>query len=63
MSWDQLKAIADEARQAKRDAESTPPTACPIDGEPLDINSRGVRNCPLGNFRWDGGPNPNPPRA
>lgn len=31
-----------------------PPIACPIDGELLEINSNNVRNCPLGNYRWNG---------
>ena len=54
MSWDQLKAITDEAKAVRQKQMSEPPVACPIDGEPLEINSRGVRNCPLGNFRWNG---------
>lgn len=27
--------------------------ACPIDGEPLEENERGVLNCPRGNFQAD----------
>ncbi len=63
MSWDQLKTILDQAREERANAASEPPVACPIDGEILDVNSRGVRSCPMGNYRWDGVSNPSPPRA
>lgn len=56
MSWHQLKAIIDENRQEARSERSQPPVACPIDGALLDVDKNGVRNCPLGNFRWNGGP-------
>lgn len=52
MSWEQLQAIMDENRTEAQAAAIEPPSACPIDGEPLDVNAQGVRNCPLGNFRW-----------
>jgi len=55
MSWEQLGAITREQRAEAERERSQPPVACPIDGEPLDIGKTGNRNCPLGNFRWDGG--------
>lgn len=53
MSWEQLANILDENRDyAQTDAEERDmPTICPIDGEVL-IERNGVRNCPMGNFRW-----------
>lgn len=56
MGWEQLNAMIKENRaQAQRDTNE-PPIACPIDGALLDVNQNGIRSCPLGNFRWDGGP-------
>ena len=52
MSWEQLKSIIDENRQAARQASSEPPVACPIDGDILDIHPDGTRNCPLGNYSY-----------
>lgn len=63
MSWEQLQNIAQEAREEHMRELNEPPVACPFDGEPLDINDRGVRNCPLGNYRWEGGAKVQPPRA
>jgi hypothetical protein len=54
MSWDQLKTIIDTNREIREQEANEPPTACPIDGSPLEIRSDGVRNCPMGNFRWSG---------
>ena len=54
MSWEQLQAILQENRQTGNTADITPPVACPIDGSILEIGPRGIRNCPLGNFRWAG---------
>lgn len=56
MGWEQLKTILQENRQIKAQEQREPPVACPIDGSLLDIRPDGVRNCPAGNFRWDGGP-------
>ena len=55
MGYEDLKAILDESRDQRRQEASQPPVACPHDGELLDVGPRGVRNCPLGNFRWEGG--------
>jgi hypothetical protein len=49
MSWEQLiSIIEDSAEEASTDA-STPPVACPNDGEPLSTGPRGELFC-----RWDG---------
>jgi len=55
MGWNQLKNIQDENRQIRAEAQTTPPVTCPIDGHILEVNSKGVRNCPLGNYRWAAG--------
>jgi len=52
MSWEQLKEIQDSDRQDQQLKLTQPPESCPIDGEPLEVNSRGARNCPFGNYRW-----------
>ena len=55
MSWDQLKAIADENRALLEGNRSNPPTACPLDGALLLASSSGVLSCPQGNYRWHPG--------
>ncbi len=55
MGYEDLQAILDESRERNRQGQAQPPVACPHDGELLEVNARGVRNCPLGNFRWEGG--------
>lgn len=50
--WGGLRGIIDEAREDARIQAATPPVACPHDGTPLDENARGVRNCPMGDYRW-----------
>lgn len=55
MSWEQLRAIAQENAQTLEDERSEPPVACPHHGEPLQVReSDGVRNCPFGDYRWNG---------
>ena len=56
MSWMQLQALIRENREGAQREAADPPVACPIDGALLDIRADGTRNCPAGNFRWDGGP-------
>ena len=51
MSWEQLIAIRQEARDLRRSDEERPLVMCPIDGTPLVFNSAGWANCPMGNFR------------
>lgn len=46
-------AIAREARALEREerAKARTPVDCPVCGEPLDVNPRGVRNCPHGHYQ------------
>jgi len=53
MSWETLRDIKRENREAEERASALPPVACPIDGEPLRIRGN-VRDCPYGNFRFEG---------
>ncbi len=55
MPWQQLANIIEENRRQQAEDARTPPVACPIDGTPLQVNGRGERNCPLGNFQWQTG--------
>lgn len=52
MSWAQLEAMMKENRDTQREETAAAPTVCPIDGTILHVNPAGVRNCPMGNFRW-----------
>lgn len=54
MGWEQLTEIARQNREAQEREQDAPPDACPIDGFPLQSTPEGDRNCPLGNYRWDG---------
>ena len=54
MSWEQLKDITEIAKRNAAVKAHEPPTACPIDGEPLQVRADGARNCPMGNFTWRG---------
>lgn len=54
MPFNQLRDIADENRETRRSEAGKPPLSCPIDGELLEVR-RNVHNCPLGNYRWQGG--------
>ena len=51
MGWYQLiSSIKDNAENAERDQ---PPECCPHDGALLVERADGVRDCPMGNFRWE----------
>jgi hypothetical protein len=52
MAWEQLYSILVEASGYAREERTTPPTACPYDGEPLDAAPDNGLFCPLGNYRW-----------
>ena len=54
MAWEQLRAILDLNKADRQAEEAQPPSACPIDGYPLEVGPEGVRNCPLGNYTWRG---------
>lgn len=56
MGWEQLQAMAREARGAgatSRDWETT--GECPNDGTRLETDSRGQRRCPFDGWRPPGG--------
>ena len=52
MSWEQLQSIIRQHRTIQSQELSKPPSACPIDGAKLDVHPTGIRNCPLGNYRF-----------
>ena len=51
MSWEQLAAILEEGRQAYDEERSSPPTACPRDGEPLEFHD-GVWHCVFDGYQF-----------
>ena len=51
--FETLRQIRKENAEAEERATKAGPVACPIDGMPLETNARGVRNCPMGNFRYE----------
>lgn len=52
-----LGGIVKEARQLKEEQRQHIDPDCPVCGTPLDVNSRGERNCPMGHYRDQGVPN------
>lgn len=42
----EAREIREQDRQRERD-----PVDCPVCGEVLQVNSRGIKNCPLGHYR------------
>lgn len=54
MSFAQLKAITEQARQMRAEDRAAPLVDCPLCGHRLDVNSRGVLNCDVGHWRSDG---------
>lgn len=55
MSWWQLVSIKDEAVGYVVEERTTPPAACPYDGQPLlpsPNRATGALYCPLGNYDW-----------
>tara|TARA_Y100000310_G_C20615958_1_gene780634 strand:+ start:1387 stop:1572 length:186 start_codon:yes stop_codon:yes gene_type:complete len=54
MTWNQLKDIKQQNRETVAAERREGPLSCPIDGELLDIRGN-IRNCPLGNYRWEAG--------
>lgn len=54
MSWEQLiSIIRDSDDEASTDA-STPPVACPNDGEPLSTGPNGELFCTFDGWRYEG---------
>ena len=57
MSYEQLIAISQEARELREQEAREAPTACPVHGVPLLYNARrGILFCPDGDFQTTGGP-------
>jgi hypothetical protein len=54
MSWEQLTSIIRESAEEARIDASTPPAACPNDGEPLSAGSRGELFCRFDGWRYEG---------
>lgn len=55
VSWYQLLDIAVEGLSYVEEERTSPPLACPFDGEPLreaPNSASGARYCPLGNYEW-----------
>ena len=58
MSWAQLQAIAQEAREEALRQQTEPPVACPQDGEPLEYHpGKGVLHCRFCGWQTVGKPN------
>jgi len=51
MAWQTLLSILAEARADADAAKTSPPTACPNDGEPLRSGPRGELYCPFDGWR------------
>lgn len=56
MAWEELLSIQEAASREQVARDSTPPVACPNDGEPLDENRDGVLHCKFDGWTWDGQP-------
>lgn len=54
MSFAELIAIKEEAKQICAEDRAKPLVDCPICGEVLQENSKSVVDCPLGHFRQQG---------
>lgn len=51
MSWEQLLSIVQEATAQRQAEATTPPVACPNDGEPLSIGPHGELFCTFDGWR------------
>lgn len=56
MAWEQLQSMIEASREDQAARDSTPPVACPNDGEPLEENEEGVLHCRFDGWIWDGQP-------
>ena len=54
MPWEQLASMLKETRDRTAAAQAQPPVACPICGMALDVHPDGRRNCPMGDYRYQG---------
>ena len=53
MTWEKLEAILRDNLRRIEEEQTRPPETCPFDGARLEVVGR-VRNCPMGNYRWEG---------
>ena len=53
MPWEQLVAAIKSNIKSEENERDQPPEYCPHDGAVL-VKRGNVRNCPMGNFRWEG---------
>ena len=53
MSWEQLRAVQRENQASAEWEREQPPEYCPKDGAVLIERADGVRDCPMGNYRWE----------
>lgn len=51
MSWEQLQDIQREAAVLAQEEAAQPPTACPLDGTPLELGQNAVLGCPWCGWR------------
>lgn len=51
MSWEQLLSIEQERQDIQRIKQSTPPVACPNDGEPL-TRKGSILRCRFDGWEW-----------
>jgi hypothetical protein len=54
--WGGIGSVVSEARAIDKALAETPRVDCPVCGTPLDQNSRGAVNCPLGHYYRDARP-------
>ena len=52
-SWEKLESIIRENRRSQEWEAAQPPESCPHDGSRLAVRG-GIRDCPMGNYRWVG---------
>jgi hypothetical protein len=51
VSWDELIGILKEARTIRDEDRARPVVDCPVCGNRLDEDSKGVKNCDVGHYR------------
>jgi len=54
LSFAQLIAMRDKAKQMRAEDKAAPLVDCPVCGHTLDEKSRGEVNCPFGHLRQQG---------
>lgn len=52
MAWEELTAIVADTMEQVLNLKSTPPQACPQDGEPLLDGPNGVKYCRYDGWQW-----------